>query len=221
MALDRRTFTSAAAIIAGLGAVGLYLGWQKWVPGSDPAPDGSVDVEALMAPGSLPDRWVGVDDAPVTIVEYASMTCPHCAAFHGGTYQTLKEKHIDTGAARLIFREFPLDDLALFASMLMRCAPEDKFFDMLDVLFEQQRNWATADDQVGELFKIARLAGFTEDSFNACRENEDIARGIREIQERASTDFGVGGTPTFFVNGRLMTRAGIDDFDAIIADLTG
>ena len=110
-----------------------------------PQSSGSVDMAELLKPGALPERQLGKDDAKVTIVEYASMTCPHCAHFHETTLPELKTKYIDTGKARLIFREFPFDPRAEAGFMLARCAG-DNYFPMVDVLFKQQQNWAVAEN---------------------------------------------------------------------------
>ncbi len=220
MKIDRRTLTTGVGVIAAAGAAGLYFGTDLLKPAATTSTDG-IDIEALHTAGELADMFVGPADAPVTIVEYASMTCPHCAAFHSGTYRQLKENHLDTGAAKLIFREFPLDDLALFAAMILRCADDAKFFPLLDVLFEQQSAWSAAEDQVDALFGIARQAGFTEESFNACAADEDLARAIRDQREKASGEFGVSGTPAFFVNGERMASSSIAAFDDAIAAAAG
>jgi protein-disulfide isomerase len=121
-----------------------------------PAPSGKVDMAKLLEEGALPDKTIGNADAPVTIVEYASMTCSHCATFHVETLPAIKEKYIDTGKARLVFREFPFDPRAEAGFMLARCA-DDKYFAMVDVLFKQQRTWAAADNAREALLQIARL----------------------------------------------------------------
>ncbi len=183
----------------------------------------AVDEDDLLEPGELADMFIGEEDAPVTIIEYASLTCPHCRAFHVDTYPELKEKHIDTGQARLIFREFPFDDAALAAFMLARCAGEDKYFAMIDVLFEQQAIWTSRDRNVAEeLFKIARLAGFTEASFQECLTNVELAQGIRAMKDHAALNFGVRSTPTFFINGeQLDGNYPLSRFDEIIEDIIG
>lgn len=183
----------------------------------------ALDEDELLQPGSLGEMFIGPEDAPVTIIEYASMTCPHCAAFHADTFPVLKERHIDTGNARLLFREFPFDDAALVAFMLARCAGPDRYFAMIDVLFEQQRVWTSPDNNVlNELFKIARLAGFTESTFRECIANEEVAAGVREVKDRGALEFGVRSTPTFFINGeRLDGNYGIDAFDDLIDDIIG
>src|SRR5262249_9747747 len=127
----------------------------------------SFPIAELMAPGPLPEMSLGDENAPVTIVEYASMTCPHCAAFHETVYPELKKRFIDTGKVRFIFREFPLDQLAAAGFMLARCASADKYFPLIETLFAKQRDWVVQRPLV-PLLAIARQAGFTEETFNEC-----------------------------------------------------
>ena len=176
----------------------------------------NADPALLHVAPSIGDRFLGKADAPVTIVEYASATCPHCANFHKQAFVDLKRDYIDTGKVRFIFREFPFDDLALAAFMLARCAPEDKYFPMLDVIFERQQTW-TRKNPREELLKIAKLAGFTEESFDKCLKNEEVAKGISEIRDTGSKKFGVNSTPTFFVNGKVLAgNAPIESFKKLI-----
>jgi protein-disulfide isomerase len=163
--------------------------------------------EELMRPGPLPDLALGKEDAPVTIIEYASMTCPHCAAFHKAVYPTLKTKYIDTGKVRFIFREFPLDEVAVAASMLARCAGGDKAMALIDVLFNSQDTWAVR-QPIPPLMQIAKQAGFTEKSFEECIGNQKLYGDIVAVRERGSKQFKVESTPTLFVNGK-MQRGGI------------
>ncbi|WP_312869962.1 DsbA family protein [Jiella pacifica] len=167
-----------------------------------PEPTASVDVAELMAEGPLPDIVIGDPNAPVTIVEYASMTCGHCANFHENSYPTIKTDYIDTGKAKLIIREFPFDPRALAAFMLARCTQNDaQRTAMIDVLFDQQDVWARAENASTALLNIARLAGFTQESFAACLNNKELQEQIVATQERGQQEFGVDATPTFFVNG--------------------
>lgn len=176
----------------------------------------SLDVAKLMVPPPLGDMALGNPKAKVTMVEYASATCPHCAHFHNVTFPKIKTEYIDTGKMKFVFREFPFDDLALAAFMLARCAPKDKYFPMIEVLYEQQRKWTTNNPR-DELFKIAKLAGFTENSFNACLKNKAIAKGIIDERNRAEKVFGVNSTPTFFINGKELDGAQpIERFRAMI-----
>jgi len=172
--------------------------------------------DALMTAPPLGEKWLGQADAPVTMIEYASATCPHCAAFHAETFPVIKTDYIDTGKVRFAMREFPFDQLSLAAFMLARCAPEERYFDMIDVLFERQQTW-TRNNPKGELFKIAKLAGFTEQQFDACLKNEDVAKGIIATKDHATSALGVNSTPTFFINGRKVSgNQPIDEFRTLI-----
>lgn len=181
-----------------------------------PASQGTVDMAALLADGALPDKIEGKADAPVTIVEYASMTCSHCAHFHNNTLPTIKEKYLETGKARLVFREFPFDPRAEAGFMLARCAG-DNYFAMVDVLFKQQDSWARASDGKAALLKIARLAGFSQESFEACLTDQKLLDDVRAVKNRGLNDFGVEATPTFFINGNKYAGAlSVDEMSAII-----
>jgi protein-disulfide isomerase len=169
-----------------------------------PAGPETVDIAELMKPGTLPDLSLGKADAAVTIVEYASKTCGHCANFHNKVYPTIKEKFVDTGKVRFIYREFPLDDRAMAASMLARCtgSPE-KAMAMASILFAKQEEWAfVRTNPVPELFKIAKQAGFTQESFDKCLTDQKLLEDITAIRERGTKTFQVSATPTFFINGK-------------------
>lgn len=184
-----------------------------------PQSSGSVDMAALLKPGALAEKQLGKDDAKVTIVEYASMTCPHCAHFHETTLPELKTKYIDTGKARLIFREFPFDPRAEAGFMLARCAG-DNYFPMVDVLFKQQQNWAVAENVKDAMFQLSKLAGFTQESFNACLTDQKLLDQVRSVQKRGADEFKVDSTPTFFINGQTYKGAlSIEELSAIIDPL--
>ena len=133
---------------------------------------------------------LGKDDAPVTVIEYASMTCGHCATFHNTTYPEFKKRYIDTGKVRYILREFPLDPLAAGAFMLARCAGKDKYFPLVETLFQQQRTWAVQ-KPLEPLFAIVRQAGFTQQTFDACLRDQKMLDGIEKVRARASDKFKV------------------------------
>jgi len=166
----------------------------------------SVPQIELMQSGPLPEMALGSDKAPVTIVEYASMTCSHCAHFHKTTYPVLKSKYIDTGKVRFIFREFPLDPLAAAGFMLARCAGTDKYFPLIDTLFNQQKEWVVR-QPLPPLLAIAKQAGFTQKSFEDCLANQKLLDQLEEIRQRAAEKFGVNSTPTFFINGKMVKGA--------------
>ncbi len=184
-----------------------------------PTPSGKVDMAKLLEEGALPEKVIGNADAPVTIVEYASMTCGHCANFHTETLPAIKEKYVDTGKARIVFREFPFDPRAEAGFMLARCA-DDKYFAMVDVLFKQQRNWATVDNAREALLQIARLAGFSQETFEACLTDQKLLEDVRAVRTRGADDFGIDATPTFFINGNKYSGAlKVAEMSAIIDSL--
>ncbi|MFK3666622.1 DsbA family protein [Ochrobactrum teleogrylli] len=216
--LNRRHVIS----LAGSAAAGLAFAGASATGAlaQDRAPEGTVDAAKIAEPGKLKDMVYGKADAPVTIIEYASLTCPHCAEFTINTFPKIKEKYIDSGKARLIFREFPFDPRATAAFMLARCAPEDRYFPMVDVFFKQQQQWATAEDGEAALLQIAKLAGFTQESFKACLTNQQVLDDVRATMERGSKDYGVNATPTFFINGQKYAGAlSVDEMSAIIDKL--
>ncbi len=194
MRITRREFVAGASLMAVAGSVLLQS--------SLPAFAQDLTNEELLRPGPLPDLVQGKDDAPVTIVEYASMTCPHCAAFHKATYPELKSKYIDTGKVRFIFREFPLDEIAVAASMIARCAGGDKTMAMIDVLFNSQNTWAIR-EPIPPLMQIAKQAGFTQKSFEECLADQKLYTNIVAVRERASKEYKVESTPTLFINGKV------------------
>ncbi len=161
----------------------------------------------LMAPGPLGEMTVGDPDAPVVMIEYASMTCPHCARFHQETYPEIRSEYIESGQVYHIFREFPLDPLATAAFMLARCLDEDRYFPFIEALFARQRSWAGSDNPEEALFQMARQAGFTRDGFNECLTNQEILDGVNWVRERAAEQFDVQSTPTFFINGEMVRGA--------------
>ena len=212
---------AAAAVVVAAGALIYYIS-QPGASGlpaiANAAPAESSD--DLMAAGPLGERSLGDPNAPVTVIEYASMTCSHCAHFHETTFAPFKEKYVDTGKVHFIFREFPLDPLATSAFMLARCLPEDRYFAAVDVLFRQQANWAFAANPADALLAIARQIGFTEESFKACLTNQQILDGVNAVKERAASEFAVNSTPTFFINGTKRPGAlTLEDLDQEIQPL--
>lgn len=164
------------------------------------------------------DMALGPADSKVTIIEYASMTCPHCANFHNNTFKKLKEKYVDTGKVRFIFREFPLDRVALMASMLARCVGSERFFGMIDVMFKSQQKWGRARDPRAELSKIGRLAGMSNDTINACLANQKLGDSILATRLEAVKKYEIESTPSFVVNGETFAGAiGMAKWDEILA----
>lgn len=201
-----RLYKAFTAALAGLALLAFA---------SSPAPAQQAGDTAAM----LAERAVGKADAPVTVTEYFSLTCPLCAQFHNETYAALKAKYIDTGKVRFVYGDFPLDGVALRAAMLARCADPQRYAGLIQVLFKTQDNWARAGNPVGELAKIGRLAGIGEAGFNACQQSEALADGILTDRQAASAA-GVQSTPTFEINGQFYPGArSIEEFSEILDPL--
>lgn len=210
---------TAAAFIALSGPDGLGAGKLSFISHAEAQ---TIDATKLMEPGALPDQVLGKADAPVTIVEYASLTCSHCAHFHNTTFPVLKEKYIDTGKVRFILREFPLDIVAKAAFMLARCSGEGKYYPMVDVLFETQKNWAFTNNPAQALLAIAKQSGMSEQQFNTCLSDAKLAENVNAVAERGAKDFGVDSTPTFFINGKKVAGAmSPEELDKELAPLLG
>jgi protein-disulfide isomerase len=152
------------------------------------------------------DHVLGKRDAPITIVEYASLTCPHCATFHNETLPKLKADWIETGKAKLVYRHFPFDRAALGAAQIAECGGEDKFFSFLDVLFRQQQSWARG-EPLANLTRLAKLGGIPEAQAQACLQDEKLANKIVAVRLQAEKELGVNSTPTFFINGKKVIGA--------------
>jgi len=207
--------TAVAAVVA--GGAGYYLWSRPDAAVAQPAAGLDASTADLMTPGPLGDQIMGAANAPVTIVEYASMTCPHCAHFHETVYPEMKKKYVDTGKIRFIFREFPLDPLAAAGSMLARCAGNDKFFPLIETLFSQQKEWVVQ-KPLQPMFAIAKQAGFTQQAFEQCLENQQILQGIEESRARAAATLNVNSTPTFFINGKIFRGTlTMDELDKQVA----
>ena len=163
---------------------------------------GDVPMMQLMQPSPLPDLWVGSKDAPVTMIEYASMTCPHCAHFHNETWPELKKAYIDTGKVRFVLREFPFDPLATAGFMLARCSGDDKREAVVELLFAQQANWAFKDKPLEGLQNVIRQTGMAQQTFESCLRDKALYDNVNAVRDRATKDFKVDSTPTFFINGK-------------------
>ncbi len=217
------TELSRRALLLGVGLSGLSagLGFAPLSALAQSKGPSEVPVEELMKPGPLGELSQGNPDAKVTVVEYASMTCGHCAHFAKDVWPELKKKYVDTNKIHFVFREFPLDNLAAAASMLARCAGEGKTFPLIEVLFEKQAEWAFSDgNPVPKLFEIAKQAGFTQESFDKCLTDQKLLDNITAGRSRASEVFGVSATPSFFINGKKLDGAPtMANFDKMIEPL--
>jgi protein-disulfide isomerase len=166
------------------------------------------------------DRILGNPDAPITIVEYASLTCPHCAHFTNEVLPELKKKWIDTGKAKLVLRDYPLDEPALRAAMIARCAPPDRFYAYTDMFFGAQDKWVTARDYRDALARLVKLGGMSREEFDNCLKNTALENKIVEGRLIASKELDVNSTPTFFINGTKFTGAPtVEEFDKALSGL--
>src|SRR5580704_4452387 len=190
----------AAAALSRFPQLGLDL--VRPARADDPSPS----VADLMQPNPLGEMVMGDENAPITVIEYASMTCPHCAHFSEATFPELKKRYIDTGKVRFMFREFPLDRLALAGFVLARCAGPDKYFALIETLFAQQRDWVVQ-KPLAPLMAIAKQAGLSQQAFEACLDNREMLEGLEKVRNQAAEKFGVNSTPTFFVNGKRLSGA--------------
>ncbi len=165
----------------------------------------------------LVEQVLGDPAAPVEIIEYASLTCPHCAAFHTETLPALKERYIDTGKAKLVMRDFPLDQSALLASALAHCAGPDRYFAFIDALFSSQSRWARAADPEEALLQLAQLGGMPRDKAEACLADEALMDAILQVRLDGQNEYGIDSTPSFVVNGEKLTGGnGIENFAEVI-----
>jgi protein-disulfide isomerase len=174
-------------------------------------------IVALLAAGSAGaaeqsypiDRVLGQADAPVTIIEYASLTCGHCATFYKTTMPKVKEQWIDTGRAKLIYRDFPTGPkgLSVGAAIVVHCAGPERYFGLLGLLFDQQEKWMNAQSPLAELKKLAKLAGLGEDKVDACLQDQGLAAAIDQRAADAATKYGIDGTPSFVIDGKVLAGA--------------
>lgn len=189
-----------------------------------PTSDRDVDMEAALKPGPLKEMALGDPNAPVKVIEYMSMTCPHCAHFHETTFDAIKTKYVDTGKVYFVLREFPFpqDTASLAAFMLARCTTEDRYFPFVSTLLKQQRAWAApADGDVrGAMLQMSKLAGFTQETFDACLTNAKLAGDVSAVRDRGAEEFGVQSTPTFLINGKAYSGdMSVDTMSALIDSL--
>lgn len=210
MTISRRVFLEGAAALTLTAAAGMTF--------SLPAFAESFDVDELNKAGPLGEKTLGDPNAPFTVIEYASLTCGHCRNFHTNSFPHLKKNYVDEGKVYFIFRDFPLDNLAFAAAMLSRCAPEDKYFDAIDLFFEQQKAWAYVPNPLEGLQNMAKQIGFSEKSFEECLKNQEILDGLNWVRDRANKEFDVNSTPTFFINGEMHRGAlSVEELDKILS----
>lgn len=220
----------AVPLVVALGAY-QFLGSDS----SAPAPAGQSAPAAVVAqanpaaatqptplpatPAILPQAILGREDAPVTMLEFSSLTCGHCGQFHIDALPKIKKAYIDTGKLRLALRDFPLDRLALAASMLPHCAGPARYFGFVDVLFRSQATWAASNDPLKELQKVARLGGMSAEDFDKCLADQTLATAIRDRAEADGKAFAIDATPTFLIGAtKLVGNQPFEAFAKVIDD---
>jgi protein-disulfide isomerase len=190
-------------------------GEPRQADNSAPIPAADADMSVLKL--TADDRILGNKDAPVTIVEYASLTCPHCMHFATDVLPALQKKWIDTGKVKLVMRDYPLDGLALKAAQVARCAPPDKFYAFIDTLFQTQEKWATAKDPQAELQRLALMGGMNKKQFDDCLADKKVENEVVGSRLVATQKLNVNATPTFFINGtKFDGEPSVEAFDAVL-----
>lgn len=197
MTLTRRDTLAFGAAATALAFVGVPAAFAQAV--------NQVDMAKLMAPDGLADHVLGPQDAKVTVIEYASPTCPHCATFHNTVYPEFKAQYIDTGKVKFIVRPFVRNVLDAVVFMLAEAAGPEKYHTVVDTYFRTQEQWSTAENPREAILAIAKQLGFTEESFNTALENQALFTGMESVRKQALDQFGLTGTPTFYVNGKQLT----------------
>lgn len=182
---------------------------EKDATPAQPADGSRADV--ALAKVTADDKVLGDRDAPVTMIEYSSLTCPHCAHFHTDVLPRIKKEYIDTGKVKLVLRDFPLNQPALIAAQIAHCVPEDRYFGFVSVLFETQAAWAISEDPAAALSKTARLAGLSQAQIDACLADEALSERILQSRLDGSNAFEISSTPTFIINGEKVL--GAQDFE--------
>ena len=226
-----RTFLPAGAAALLLAGAYAFLsqpaptapGQAQLLPGAAMAQDADA-AEAEVDTSTIVEMTMGAEDAPITMIEYASYTCPHCAAFHAGPFKQIKENYIDTGKVRFIYREVYFDRYGLWASMIARCAGEDRFFGMNDLIYSTQSEWTRAGEPaaiVEELKKMGRMAGLDDAALETCLQDGEKARTlVAWFQENAEAD-DVTGTPSFVIDGEKVPNQDYADFAALFDEKLG
>ncbi len=203
---------AVAAIVAGV-----YFGTRSPAPGPAPVAAASTAApdKSAMAAVQPTDHVLGDPNAPITVIEYASLTCSHCAHFHTQILPEIKKKWIDTGKVKLVYRDFPLDQVAAKAAQIAECAGKERYFGVVDLIFRSQPQWAAASDPLAELAKPLRIAGLGENEIKACLANEAMSNAVLN-DYRMGEAMGVNSTPTLFINGQLYRGSrSVEELDSV------
>jgi protein-disulfide isomerase len=210
---------AGGAVAVAAIAAGVYFGTRPPAAGPPPVAAASAPDKSVLLAVQAGDHVLGDPKAAVTLIEYASFTCPHCAHFHTQILPELKKKWIDTGKVKLIYRDFPLDQVAAQVAQIAECAGNDRYFGVIDLIFRGQPTWATASDPIAELAKPLRIAGLGEKEIKACLANEAKANEV-VADRRGGETLGVNSTPTLFIDGQMYSGArSVEELDGVFGKL--
>ena len=216
----RNILIAAGGVVAVAAiAAGVYFGTRPSSTGPAPTPVAQTADKATLLGVQAGDHVLGDPKAPITMIEYASFTCPHCAHFSTAVLPEIKKKWIDTGKVKLVYRDFPLDQIAAKAAQIAECAGNDKYFGVVDIIFRGQPQWATAADPLAELAKPLRIAGMGENEIKACLANDAMSNAVIKDYQGGEA-MGVNSTPTLFINGQLYRGSrSVDELDGVFSKL--
>lgn len=219
-----RLLPIAAAALLALGGVTLWHSMQTGPEATFELPGMAIaqSNESAETPEVM-EMALGAEDAPVTIIEYASFTCPHCRTFHEGNFKELKADYIDTGKINFVYREVYFDQPGLWAGMLARCGGEERYFGIVDLIYQNQSEWVAGDPATiaNNLRRLGRTAGLSEDQIDACLQDGEMAQAMVAAYQQNATADGIRSTPSFVINGELHSNMPYDEFSAIIDEALG
>ena len=216
----RNILIAAAGVVAVAAIVaGVWFGTRPSSPGPVPTAVAQTADKATLLGAQATDHVLGDAKAPITVIEYASFTCPHCAHFSVVVLPELKKKWVETGKVKLVYRDFPLDQTAFKAAQLAKCSASDRYFGVVDMIFSTQPTWAAASDPIGVLSKSLRIAGMDDAAVTACLANDKVQNDVIADYKGGET-LGVNSTPTLFINGEQFKGArSVEEMDATFAKL--
>lgn len=219
--MARLLLSAVAAFVLVAGGAYLWNSQQATQPGVSLNPISAAEAQEVDT-SSVVEMTLGDADAPVTIVEYASFTCPHCATFHNSVFKDLKENYIDTGKVRFVYREVYFDRLGLWAGMTARCGGPERYFGITDLLYEQQQEWVGSGNPAevaDNLRRIGRVAGLSSDQIDACLQDGDKAQALVAVYQQNAEADDISATPSFVINGEKHSNMNYRDFAAILDGL--
>jgi protein-disulfide isomerase len=219
--LRKHWIVALIVVVVAVAGIGIYEYQDRSKPAAVAAdPSDPSTAATVQIPLYDDDHVLGSKDAPITMIEYASLTCPHCAHFHNDILPKIKTNYIDTGKVKLVFRSYPLDQPALKAAELAECVSPVTYFPMISLLFQEQGDWAHGDKPVEALAKIAASAGIDQTKFQQCLDDKTISDRVIARAQEGQDKYGVESTPTFFVNGRKVQGAvPYEDFEKLFKEL--